>query len=65
MPAAAAIFSVIATCRLHTLDPFQYLEEILRVLPYGREIANLAITETGPSRSAARPSGADPGLLRS
>jgi len=32
--AAAAIFSVIASCRLHTLDPFQYLEEVLRVLPY-------------------------------
>jgi transposase len=30
--AAAAIFSVIASCRLHGLDPFQYLEEILRVL---------------------------------
>ena len=32
--AAAAIFSVIASCRLHSLDPFQYIEEILRVLPY-------------------------------
>jgi hypothetical protein len=32
--AAAAIFSVIASCRLHRLDPFQYLDEILRVLPY-------------------------------
>jgi transposase len=32
--AAAAIFSVVATCRLHGLDPYQYLEEILRVLPY-------------------------------
>jgi transposase len=32
--AAAAIFSIIASCRLHRLDPFQYLEEILRVLPY-------------------------------
>jgi transposase len=32
--AAAAIFSVIASCRLHGLDPYQYLEEILRVLPY-------------------------------
>ena len=32
--AAAAIFTVIASCRLHGLDPFQYLEEILRVLPY-------------------------------
>ena len=32
--AAAAIFSVIASCRLHRIDPYQYLEEILRVLPY-------------------------------
>jgi transposase len=32
--AAAATFSVIASCRLHRLDPFTYLEEILRVLPY-------------------------------
>jgi IS66 C-terminal element len=32
--AAAAIFSIIASCRLHSLDPYQYLEEILRVLPY-------------------------------
>jgi hypothetical protein len=32
--AAAAIFSVIASCRLHSLDPFEYLEEVLRVLPY-------------------------------
>jgi transposase len=32
--AAAAIFSVIASCRLHRLDPYQYLEEVLRILPY-------------------------------
>jgi transposase len=32
--AADAIFSVIASCRLHGLDPFQYLEDVLRVLPY-------------------------------
>jgi hypothetical protein len=32
--AAAAIFSAIASCRLHGLDPFQYLEGVLRVLPY-------------------------------
>jgi transposase len=31
---AAAIFSVIASCRLHSIDPEQYLDEILRVLPY-------------------------------
>ncbi len=31
---AAAIFSVIATCRLHALDPFSYFDEVLRVLPH-------------------------------
>ena len=32
--AAAAIFSVIASCRLHRVDPFAYLDEILRILPH-------------------------------
>jgi transposase len=32
--AAAALFSVIASCRLHRLDPFPYLDEVLRVLPH-------------------------------
>jgi transposase len=32
--AAAAFFSVIASCRLHRLDPWKYLDELLRVLPY-------------------------------
>jgi transposase len=32
--AAAAIFSIVASRRLHAIDQFQYLEEILRVLPY-------------------------------
>jgi hypothetical protein len=31
---AEAIFSVIASCRLHGLDPYQYLDEVLRVLLY-------------------------------
>ncbi len=31
---AAAIFSIIASCRLHSLNPQQYLDEILRILPY-------------------------------
>jgi transposase len=30
---AAAIFTIVATCRLHSLDPQQYLDEVLRVLP--------------------------------
>ena len=31
--AAAALFSVIASCRLHGLDAFTYLDEVLRLLP--------------------------------
>jgi hypothetical protein len=31
---AAAIFSIIASCRLHRLDPLNYLTEVLRVLPF-------------------------------
>jgi hypothetical protein len=32
--AAAALFSLIATCRLHRVDVEQYLDEVLRLLPY-------------------------------
>jgi hypothetical protein len=32
--AAAAIFSIIASCRLHKLEPWKYLDELLRLLPY-------------------------------
>lgn len=32
--AAAAIFSLVASCRLHSLDPEEYLDEVMRVLPY-------------------------------
>jgi transposase len=35
--AAAATFSIIASCRLHRLDPFTYLDAILRVLPVTRQ----------------------------
>ena len=31
---AAAIFSLVASCRLHSIDPEQYLDEVMRVLPY-------------------------------
>lgn len=31
---AAAIFSLVASCRLHSIDPQQYLDEVMRVLPY-------------------------------
>ena len=32
--AAAAIFTIVASCRLHKIDPETYIDEILRVLPY-------------------------------
>lgn len=32
--AAAAIFSVLASCRLHNLEPWKYLDELLRLLPH-------------------------------
>jgi hypothetical protein len=31
---AAAISSLIASCRLHRIDAEQYLDEVLRILPY-------------------------------
>lgn len=31
--AAAALFSLLASCRLHGVEPFAYLDEVLRVLP--------------------------------
>ncbi len=32
--AAANLFSLIASCKLHKLDPDAYLEDVIRVLPY-------------------------------
>ncbi len=52
--AAAAIFSVIASCRLHWLDPFTYLEEILRVLPYWPRDRYLELAPKYWSRTRAR-----------
>jgi hypothetical protein len=31
---AAALFSIIASCRLHNIAAEQYLQEVLRLLPY-------------------------------
>jgi transposase len=31
---AAALFTLIASCRLHRIDPDRYLDEVLRLLPY-------------------------------
>ena len=32
--AAANIFSLVASCKLHTLDPELYMAEVIRVMPY-------------------------------
>lgn len=31
---AAAIFSIIASCRMYGIDPHQYLDDVFRLLPY-------------------------------
>jgi len=48
--AAAAVFSLVASCRLHSLDPEQYLDEVMRVLPYWPDSRYL---ELAPNRWAA------------
>jgi transposase len=58
--AAAAIFSILASCRLHKLDPWKYLDEVLRLLPYwpaGRYI------ELAPKNWAATRARLDPSEL--
>jgi hypothetical protein len=51
--AAAAIFGIIASCRLHRLDPFAYLDDVLRVLPLAappvpRVVAQALAGDAGP-----------------
>ena len=41
--AAAAIFTVVASCRLHKIDPETYIDELLRVLPYWPKARNLEL----------------------
>ncbi len=57
---AAAVFSIIASCRLHSLDPHQYLDEVLRVLPYWPRERYL---ELAPKFWAATRAKLDPGEL--
>jgi len=55
--AAAATFSIIASCRLHRLDPFAYLDEVLRLLPYWprHRYLELAPKHWQATRSRLRP----------
>ena len=57
---AAAISSIIASCRLHSLDPQQYLDEILRILPYWPRDRYL---ELAPNNWPATGAKLDPGEL--
>ena len=54
---AAAIFSLVASCRLHSIDPQQYLDEVMRVLPYWPSNRYL---ELAPKYWAATRSNLDP-----
>jgi transposase len=58
--AAAAIFSIIASCRLHGIEPELYLDELLRVLPYWPDSRYL---ELAPKNWAATRATLDDGEL--
>lgn len=59
--AAAAIFSLVASCRLHSLDPEEYLEEVMRVLPYWPDsrYLELAPNHWGATRTKLLPAELD------
>jgi transposase len=52
--AAAALFSVIASCRLHRLDPERYIDEILRLLVYWPKDRYLELTPKHWAATRAR-----------
>jgi transposase len=52
--AAAAIFSLIASCRLHSLDPEQYLEEVMRVLPHWPDSRYLELAPNNWARTRSK-----------
>src|SRR4029079_15360835 len=58
--AAAALFSLIATCKLHGLEPEQYLRDVLRVLAHWPRERYL---ELCPHRWAATRTRLDAGQL--
>ena len=51
---AAALFSIIASCRLHKLDPEQYLDEIFRVLPFWPKDRHLELAPKNWSATRAK-----------
>jgi transposase len=51
---AAAIFSLIATCRMHGVEPQQYLDELMRVLPYWPRDRHLELAPQNWAATRAR-----------
>jgi transposase len=52
--AAANIFSLVASCRLHALDVETYLAEIIRVMPYWARDRYLELAPKYWARTRAR-----------
>ena len=52
--AAAALFSLIASCRLHRVEPEQYLDEVMRVLPYWPKERHLELAPMSWTATRAR-----------
>ena len=52
--AAANLFSLIASCKLHRLDPERYLAEVIRVMPYWPRARYLELTPRDWARTRAR-----------
>ena len=51
---AAALFTLIASCRLHKLDPEAYLDEVARVLPYWPRERYLELAPKGWAATRAK-----------
>jgi transposase len=52
--AAANIFSLIASCKLHALEPEAYLDEVIRVMPYWPRERYLELAPKYWARTRAR-----------
>jgi IS66 C-terminal element len=51
---AANLFSLIASCRLHTIDAEQYLAEVIRVMPYWPRARYIELAPKYWARTRAR-----------
>jgi hypothetical protein len=56
---AAAIFSILSSCRLHGVDAYAYLTDVLRVLPYWPKDRMLELAPKNWAATRARLSDAE------